>query len=336
MEQINPIHRLSFSVEVNTLELDHITTQMDYDGDGTYPTCSVPVALVRLLINGVEPLRSTYERPLDAVEVLAEPEKSEERFFYTCSCGQPGCASLFEGIHVNVAAHTVRMRFPSNTYALMLAPEFKPAASTEGAGVLSQGGADLGEADFVAVFDKDQYLEAIRALEQELKDLSVTYPHLQAAPTSTITDSLEEVSFLRTLANVRAYLSAEASRIAFAQETLGEFADQDIRISAPEGEFLLSAYSWQGLFTGLWLREPFNDEQKEALKEAARRVTQPGMTCRGFLLTLDWERICEQVEYLGQISFDASDENAGLEPCLAKEPSQEYLERLHADWVRST
>lgn len=300
------ISKIGFDVELSVVEFD------DLSSDVPGASYTAPVALVRLLIDGQEPLRSTKERPFDAIEALSTVEEQGERFLYTCSCGESGCAGLFEGVHVGSDEGTVQFRFPGEAYEHMLEPSFKPPA---------------GE-DFVAVFDRKQYRQAFEELEQGLKELEAQNPLMQVAPSSADSPD-EESSFSSLLRKVRAYRQAKESRKAFARETLGTFFDKDIFVAAPEGEFLLTARAWQGQLTGFWLNQPYDEEQMQVLRDTAELLAQPDTTCLEFLLSLDWEQTC------GLMSL-ASLGTVGPFPEPIPALSPEYVARLRATWVQAT
>lgn len=300
------ISKIGFDVELSVVEFD------DLSSDVPGASYRAPVALVRLLIDGQEPLRSTKERPFDAIEALSTVEEQGERFLYTCSCGEPGCAGLFEGVHVGSDEDTVQFRFPGEAYEHMLEPSFKPPA---------------GE-DFVAVFDRKQYRQAFEELEQELRGLEAENPLMQVAPSSA--DSPEEgSSFSSVLQKVRAYRQAKESRKAFARKTLGAFFDKDILVATPEGEFLLTARTWQGLLTGFWLQQPYDDEQMRVLCDTAEFLGQADTTCLKFLLSLDWE----QTYGLMSLAFPGT---VGHCPTPTPALSPEYVAHLNATWVQAT
>lgn len=313
MEQPHPIRRISFSVRVQTHSFEDPLNRENFYLPSRDPADTTPMSLVSMYIDGIEPVRSTFEQPLKTVELLTAHERPGKQSLYACRCSNRYCCFFYEFVYLTMDAHTVQLRYPSTTYTPLLAPEFKPAAG----------------ADFVAVFDKAQYLAALSELEQELIALNQTHLRMQDASNAVSTDMPGLFSFPQILSNTRNFIKAKAYCKAFTQETLGVFADQDIRITAPEGEFLLSAFHWQMQFTNSRQNVPFNETQKEALREAAQRLNQPGMTCTQFFLALDW---CHSRGRAWHLRKKPREEERRY---LVEEPSAEYLSQVSATWVSS-
>ncbi|WAX21618.1 hypothetical protein [Stenotrophomonas phage RAS14] len=59
-----------------------------------------------LLVDGEVPSNDVF----DPIEFIASTYKIQRAYFFTCSCGNSGCAGIHEGIHVKQRTRTIEWR----------------------------------------------------------------------------------------------------------------------------------------------------------------------------------------------------------------------------------
>jgi hypothetical protein len=114
----------------------------------------VPVALVAMLVNGLEPLPSTLGRPYDPLPLLVRRADPGEFEPYTCSCGVPDCAGLGDPWKLRLGDGTVSLEMP----------------------------ATQNNEPRTFAFAYDQYVMALDLLQEELTQLEAEHSTLELAP----------------------------------------------------------------------------------------------------------------------------------------------------------
>jgi hypothetical protein len=111
-----------------------------------------------LKINGVE---FHPEHPLDLTSLVKSCQWSGELDIFTCGCGQPGCAGIFQGIEVGHSHKEITWKCPD------------PLSVNEDTPDLWEHGVTTFEH---FVFEPEQYMDAIDSGIKQIKSLAISAP----------------------------------------------------------------------------------------------------------------------------------------------------------------
>lgn len=131
-----------------------------------------------LMINGSE---FHPEHQLDLISLVKSCQWSGELNIFTCGCGAPGCAGIFQGIEVGHTHDAITWKCPS------------PLSVSEDTPDLWEHGVTTFE-NFS--FEPDQYIEAIDVCVKRIKSLAISAPRPVEFP--VLETELEQVLALET------------------------------------------------------------------------------------------------------------------------------------------
>lgn len=304
---------LSFAIETNEGDFHG---HQDY---GSETATRVPHALVKLLVDGTEPLLSRAERPFDAIVAVGFEDDEGERDLYTCACGVPECAGLHEGVRVAFSGDQVTWRFPLRTYVGRFNPEF---AKRHGIAEKRQGYLEP-KGCFELRFDRQQYLEALHGLGRTLSNLAKSSPTLVLHPCD-IASSAEEAALAQTLTRHLSWIRGCRDDEAMIRQIFGAARHRSLRIETPEANFRLWPAQWRAAVLG---RDP-GDEERALLEQFAPALALEGRPLVEAIARLDWEMIGDQAQ------FECPNKpEANLDAQLPVRPTPEYLRGVVMRWV---
>lgn len=176
-------------------EKDSIRFSVDIEQSQDEDGQPLPVALVKVFVNNVEPLPSVMGRPLDALHLLVRGAEPGDFFAYTCSCGVEGCAGFFDPCKLGITADTVTWEIvPPETAASQTEAEAAQAKATK------------------YCFDRAKYLLALDLLEEQLQELEAENPKLQYAPFDGRAGDSASTVLDETLVRMRAYFRSQQAK----------------------------------------------------------------------------------------------------------------------------
>lgn len=111
-----------------------------------------------LKINGVE---FHPEHPLDLISLVKSCQWSGDLDIFTCGCGQPGCAGIFQGIEVGHSHKEITWKCPN------------PLSVSQDTPDLSEHGVTTFEH---FAFEPEQYIDAIDSGIKQIKSLAISAP----------------------------------------------------------------------------------------------------------------------------------------------------------------
>lgn len=315
------ISQLSFEVPVSVKPffMEELTT-WDEDTNEARPkepamTVELPSAIVRALVNGIEPLFSSFERPFDPYIAVGYGTEPGEHDFYTCSCGVAGCAGLHQGVEVFFEGDLVKWVFPLDTYAGKFTPAFSAAhLNSEN----SAGGA------LTLYFYRQQYLDAIESLQLNLQALAKLHSNMQLSPCDNRGDPMEDAfdkvwpKFIDRTAKVR----AEDQMI---RKVFGDLKDRFLLIETEAGSFRMSGSQWRAAILPNMVVPADLDDDRVVYEDAARLIRSTLNNPIDFLRELNWEDV-----QLQSICFDGANV---LEDQLPDSATPDFWESTKVQWV---
>lgn len=218
---------ISFVVTPKTLELEDFSSDAPQDGEPAQATPNPDNEYVFLhvtpVINGVSIPCATF----DAAEVLALG--TDTGFFepFTCSCGNAGCAGIWDDAYLTTVGDTVEWRFAEEYFR-----ESFPVEITAGREVLTYR------------FDKAHYLAALAALTDALRAAWSNHERTDFTIGAYAHEEQFGRNFDEMLAEQRGYMLARLQRHANRKALFGDKLEADVRATLPDGSvFAISVTS---------------------------------------------------------------------------------------------
>jgi hypothetical protein len=131
---------IEFKPKILETEVD-VNTGLNFEEDSRK---KIKVLFIDLYLNGEHFKHSKDDN------VLLHP-KTEEEYIFTCSCGIPGCAGIWEPMKIKVRKETIEWRIPKPRFGHSMGYEFLPKSFYS--------------------FNKKQYMEALKSLRDSIQAL---------------------------------------------------------------------------------------------------------------------------------------------------------------------
>lgn len=281
----------------------------------------LPVAVVRLLINGLEPVTSGSGRPFNARDVLLYGRWADDLELYTCSCGVPGCAGIHDAVRVTRTESQVLWALPLSTYRKLL------------------NGADaLDENEYALfTFDRTQYEAALESLEGELLAIAQARPMLQVPPHGAY-GCLDEMAFSVSWPKLLADATRRTKAIQVVAEILGDMAQLSLKLNTPAGEFVLSPTQLRAVINPGIAFDENTKQSRTRYKKAAKRMHASLASPMTFVKSLDWGAVALQADYVGANPLNIRFSAVALEGLgenlqeLPRYPSDSFVAEVIATW----
>lgn len=316
------ISQLSFKIQVlkKSFSTEPLTTLADLEagnvrGDSPSTAEEVACAIVKIFVDGVEPLVSHFERPCDPFALLPYEDFEKEVDVYTCSCGVAGCAGLHDGVTIRTQSEVVTWTFPLETYQNKLQAPFN---SAEGESL-------------VLTFNRVQYLDTLVQMEQALTAASSQHSPLLVCPCDSSVDPMN-ADFRRAWPQHLAYRAQRRAEPLAVARAFGDMAVLSLAMDTPRAQFRLSPAQLLVAITPEYFRTS-EDPADMYLKweQAGKLMRQTRETPKIFLQSLDWPTVWEQAYAVLPTELAQADERQ--EPELPLELTDEVLTGMRCYWV---
>jgi hypothetical protein len=310
--------------KISVLSFDIVLSTKSFSLEGLSSSeakeVDLPFALVKALVDGNEPLRSTESQPFDALTAILYGVRSGECFLYTCSCGVPGCAGLHEGVLVSIADAQVTWAFPSITYRKKLQPPFVSETLES----------------VVLTFQSEQYFEAFKNLTARLHALAADNPHLQLSFDEQGYGDPYKQAFSASWPGCQKRAQQHFATEVLIEDIFREVANLTLKLETPSGTFALSPEQWRA---AIYAEAPYSAKVSAAGVRAYRAAAALRDTPAAFLKSIPWNNICKQAYYVspstGSAVHLASPRIEYEENSLPLNADSEFLAKLRVSWCPS-
>ena len=196
-----------------------------------------PGAFLHVTVEALVDGRSLYDGEpdvFDAVRVLAQSTHPDTLDIYTCSCGNAGCAGIWEDTNLVVGKDFVSWVFPESDFRSRFGDEVFPAGTP-----------------MTVTFTKSQYVEALKELQDNIEALRVQHNlPFAVGPNPGYPKWSKGVSFHKSVAKARKRRLEYRARVKADAAAEGNIADWEIHAQMPDGALRIAGVArlaWDSL-----------------------------------------------------------------------------------------
>lgn len=209
----------------------------------------------------------------DARAVLVPGVDDADRYLYTCSCGVPGCAGIFDEVAIRATSKHVTWTFPGEPFSSRLHPRVPRAGPLR------------------VRFSRAQYTQALRELVQALQAAEAESKcSLALAPVSWY-EKADGVSIAQDLQTTREWYARWLARESARKALYGPLLDTEVLLTFPNGHQRVIAADTVAFHEATRREEESGRdfEEEEAEVVAMLRASDAALTeC---LRTLPWDDV---------------------------------------------
>lgn len=208
--------------------LSTLTFDVDFQVESTDDDRPFITALITPKVDGGFLFKNGNGPLFDAVAVIVREATPDSFNPFTCSCGEAGCAGIFEEVRLSADEHTVTWTFPEDYFRGRLSHTLFPA-----------------DAPLRLTFEKQSYLASLTGLTQRLVQLEQEHKLPVVLPPVTFPEDYLDQTVEETLAHARSWFAGYLEREAKRQSLFGPLLHLELHAHFPNG--YVCSFSVEGL-----------------------------------------------------------------------------------------